>query len=133
MKPHKPYKRIPSISPRRRASVQAYNREARRVVEEARGIFLCCVVSFILWRKFRLVEEVHHMRGKGCEALRHDKRGWLLVSRKGHQWIDQHRAEARKLGWLGPWNTPFKDDELPMPGSVVDPYQRKILKHLWSS
>ena len=70
-----------------------------------------------------MVEEVHHLRGKASEPLRHDRRDWLLVSREGHGWIDRNRAKARELGFLcpvGKFGTPFKPDEPPMLGSVAE-------------
>lgn len=133
MKASKEYlkaKRIASISPRRRASRDAYNRSARDIVRLGRAMGHYCPVVWALAGVTVLVECIHHMRGKGCEALRHDRRGWLMVSMTGHSMIDFHRAEARKRGWLcplGKWNTPFKPDESPMPGSVADLCEKGLL------
>jgi len=118
----KPRKRIASISEEKRASVAAYNREARRVVVLAREHGLICPVSLKVFRVEVHVEEIHHLRGKGCEALRHDKRGWMLINRLGHFWAGNNRKKARELGFLcplGKWGTPFKPGEPPMPGSVA--------------
>lgn len=128
MKPRKA-KRIASVASWRRPSLNAYNREARRVVMEARARgWVCPVMKEILGENL-FVECVHHMRGKHCEALRHDKRGWLLVTLWGHRWIDQNRAEAMRRGWLGPrgkWNVLFAPDEKPHPGSVADLLTQKF-------
>ena len=126
MKPHKP---IASISPGKRASVAAYNRKARLIVETAQANQCYCPVMLWRWGVLRLVEEVHHLRGKGSEPLRHDRRGWLLVSREGHGWIDRNRAKARERGLLcpvGKWGTPFKPDEPPMPGSVAEMEEKSL-------
>jgi hypothetical protein len=118
----KPRKLIAFISPSKRASRATYNQEARRVVAEAQALNVRCPV--MNWCGVILpITCVHHMRGKNCEALRHDKRGWLLVSLTGHAWIDTNREEARRRGFLcplGKWGTPFKPDEPPMPGSVAE-------------
>lgn len=129
MTPKTKIKRIPSISPRRRASRDAYGREARKVIIMARTRGHYCPIA-ALWKEIVLVECVHHLRGKHCEELRHDKRGWLLVSLWGHRWIDQNRDEARRRGWLAPlgkWNVKFKPGEPPMPGSVADLQEKGLL------
>lgn len=118
----KPRKRIAPISARNRASRAAYRRDVRRVIEKARWLGLVCPVCFWIKRKRVFVEENHHIRGKHCEALRHDKRGWLLVSREGHDWIERNRAKAQAWGWLAPlgkWNVCFTPDEPPCCGSVA--------------
>jgi hypothetical protein len=123
MKPARKPHWIAAISPSKRASRAAYNREARRVVEVARSARAWCPVALLLWGELRLVEEVHHARGKGSEPLRHDKRGWFLVCRMSHTWIENHKAKARELGWVcpvGKFGTPFKPGEPPMPGSVAE-------------
>ena len=128
MKPRQ--KRIASISPSKRASRAAYAREAKAVVGMARAAFLQCPVCDEMLYEYRPVDCVHHLRGKGSEALRHDKRGWLLVSLAGHAWIDRNRVMARVRGWLcpaGKWGTPFKPDEPAMPGSVADLEAKGIL------
>lgn len=124
------YKRIPSISRRRRASRDAYNREAKRVVEEARARAMVCPISERMGLKSRLVEEIHHMRGKTSEALRRDSRGHLLVSRWGHNWIERNRATAYANGWLCPYGlfgTPFKPHDPPYIGSVADLQEKGLL------
>lgn len=53
-------------------------------------------------------EDVHHTRGR-VGSLLLDERFWRAVSRKGHDWIGNNMAEARKLGLLcevGQWNVP---------------------------
>jgi hypothetical protein len=114
---------IAAISPGKRASRDAYNREAREVIEAARNIPLYCPVALAVWSETIVVECVHHLRGKNCEPLRHDKRGWLLVSMRGHSWIHHNPNKALAAGWRcpnGKWGTPFKDGEAPMPGSVAE-------------
>lgn len=125
------HKWIASISPNKRASRDAYNREARRVVKSAQMQDWWCPIADRAWGEFHEVECIHHARGKNSEALRHDKRGWFLASLTGHRWIDRNRKKARELGFLcplGKWGTPFKPDEPPMPGSVADLVARGILK-----
>ena len=122
MKSPKP-KWIAATSPSKRASRAAYHREARRVVDVARSKRVWCPVALLLWGEIRLVEEVHHGCGRGCDALLHDQRGWFLVCRASHVWIENHKAEAREHGWVcpvGKFGTPFKPDEPPMPGSVAE-------------
>jgi len=130
MKSHKP-KWIAAISPSKRASRDAYNREARTLVAVAQSMHYCCPVMNWFDGVVVPVECIHHLRGKNCEALRHDKRGWFLVSLRGHELITSNRALARKHDWLcplGKWGTPFKPDEPPMPGSVADLEAQGILK-----
>lgn len=50
----------------------------------------------------RRATEVHHTRGRAGRFLL-DERCWVPVSRAGHRWIHENTAEARRLGWLGPW------------------------------
>ena len=129
MKPSKP-KWIAAISPSKRASVAAYNQDARLIVACARSLGWLCPVAFAVWDGARPVECCHHLRGKSCESLRHDRRGWLLVSLAGHAWIHRNPEKARKLGFLGPlgkWGTPFKPDEPPMPGSVAEMEAKGLL------
>lgn len=126
----KPRKRIASISFAKRASVAAYNREARSVVEMARSKSLICPVMNWLTGATLLVECVHHCRGKNNEALRHDKRGWLLTTVMGNGWIHKHPSQAREQGFLcpkGKWGTPFKPNEPPMPGSVAELESKNFL------
>lgn len=55
-------------------------------------------------------EDIHHIRGRAGSLLL-DERGWLPVSRKGHDWIEKHRKLAQNRGWLagpGEWNEPFE-------------------------
>ena len=120
----KPRKRIASISPSKRASVAAYNLEARRVVLIAQQAGIECPVCVGF-----LVTCIHHARGKGCESLRHDKRGWFLMTVVGNGWVHKNHAKARKLGILcpvGKWGTPFKPDEPPMPGSVAEMEKKSL-------
>lgn len=42
--------------------------------------------------------EVHHLRGR-IGALLTDERYFLGVTRKGHQWIEEHPEEAYELGY----------------------------------
>ena len=124
-------KRIASVSPRHRSSRAAYNKEAKRVTLEAKAAGMTCPIAWWAYGKGVTVECVHHLRGKHCEELRHDKRGWMLVSMLGHDWVDQNRAKARVLGFLadlGKWNTKFKPYEPPMTGSVAD----LVAKGLWT-
>lgn len=56
--------------------------------------------------------DVHHSRGKNG-SLRYDTRFFIAVCRPCHTWIDNNRAEARKLGLLcdyGLFNQPPKDN-----------------------
>jgi hypothetical protein len=56
------------------------------------------------------VTQIHHMRGRRGSLLR-DQRHWLAVSAAGHDWIERHKEEARRHGWLcekGLFNTPDK-------------------------
>lgn len=122
---------IAAISPSKRSSHNAYNREAWTLVTVANSMHLYCPVMYWLTGVFLPVECVHHLRGKNCEALRHDKRGWLMVSLSGHGRIGLYPSEAREHGWLcpqGKWGSPFGLFELPMPGSVADLAARGILK-----
>lgn len=41
--------------------------------------------------------DVHHMKGRGKFLL--VKEYWLPVSREGHNWIEEHPAEAKRLGF----------------------------------
>jgi hypothetical protein len=90
-------------------------RERRLDAEEVKqwkvGRLCACHFRFgadgkpVCWQLPHLCEDRHHIRGKLGPLLR-DQRYWLPVCRKAHAWIDAHRAEARKRGWLaGPWNT----------------------------
>lgn len=66
-----------------------------------------CPVLGIVFGVHGPATDVHHVRGKVGKLLI-DKRFWLLVSRRGHCWIDSHPDEARALGWLcrkGNWNS----------------------------
>lgn len=129
--PMKPRKRIAAISESKRASVAAYNQDARLIVACARSLGWMCPIALELWGEEILVECVHHLRGKNCEALRHDRRGWLLVCRKSHSWIDRNRNMAREYGflcWLGKWGVPFKPGEAAHPGSVADMEAKNLLR-----
>ena len=122
---------IAAISPSKRASVEAYNREARRVVMDAQERGVECPVALAIWGEIWIVTEIHHARGKLCEALRHDKRGWFLVCRKAHSWIDRNRQKAQSKGWLcplGKWGSPFRSNEPPMPGSVAEMEAKNLLR-----
>lgn len=58
-------------------------------------------------------ESIHHVRGR-ISTLLIDQRFWLATSLIGHRWIDEHRDEARKLGFLaerGDWLRIPDDDE----------------------
>jgi len=128
MKPRS--KRISSISPSKRSSRAAYNREAKRLVWVARATGMGCPVIWHLHRFLVMPECIHHARGKDCEALRHDKRGWFLMTVEGNLWVHRNMAAARKQGWLcadGKWGTPFKPDDPPMPGSVADLQAKGLL------
>lgn len=60
----------------------------------------------------RRSNEIHHTRGR-IGRLLNDERFWVPVSRKGHEWINSHPAEARERHWgelpllcaVGQWNT----------------------------
>jgi hypothetical protein len=121
---------IASISPSKRASRSEYNRESVSVVQLARILGRVCPITLAVYEKQVLVECVHHLRGKNCEALRHDKRGWMLTSVAGNGWVHRNPSEAIKRGFLcprGKWGTPFKPGEAPMPGSVADLESKEIL------
>jgi hypothetical protein len=57
------------------------------------------------------VVDVHHTRGRSGRLLLMEE-FWIAVSRRGHRWIHDHPAEARRAGLLcalGEWNTMPKD------------------------
>ncbi len=115
-------KRISSVSNRNRASRAHYAEDARLMVQLAQSLgWKCPVVKQIYGREMR-VEQVHHLRGR-CGHLLNDRRGWMLVSQLGHDWIHLHISQARAHGWIAPsghWNSRFLSGEPPMPGSVAE-------------
>lgn len=42
--------------------------------------------------------EVHHMKGRGIHFLSEEH--WLAVCHSCHQWIEDHKKEARVLGLI---------------------------------
>lgn len=111
----KPRKRVRAMTP-------GLARERRRDAAEVRawkvGRLCACAGhvgdagAYICRYAEHPCEDRHHIRGRLGPLLR-DKRYWLPVCRKAHQWIDAHRAEAKARGWLaGPWNTVPKEKSL---------------------
>ena len=94
------------LSPRQR-QLRSYRILARSFVETQRALGAWCPVSVrgLIPEGVLGVTEVHHVRGR-LGALLLDDRHWMAVSRQGHQWIHDHPARARELGWLaqpGEW------------------------------
>lgn len=94
---------IRARTPKRKTDEQEYGRR--------RKIFLrnhpWCAVAKALHEKPRRATQVHHKRGRIGRLLL-DERHWLPVSSWGHEWINSHPAEARKLDLLceaGKYNT----------------------------
>jgi hypothetical protein len=92
----KPSKRIASISPNKRASHDAYNRDARAFLAGKQ----CAVYPTLK------AVEIHHTAGR-LGPLLNDQSKWIAVSRQAHNWIHLNIAEARSFGWIAPvgaWN-----------------------------
>lgn len=67
----------------------------------------CLVAKLLGWGRIR-ADQNHHRRGRNGSLLM-DKRFWTPVSFRGHDWIGNNIAAARKLGLIcekGLWNTP---------------------------
>lgn len=74
--------------------------------------------------------DVHHSRGR-CGALLFATEFFIAVSRSGHQWIENHPAEAKARGFIlpggGAWNcfppmhnyTPTNNDQLHHDASTI--------------
>lgn len=43
--------------------------------------------------------EIHHKK-KPRSTYLNDESTWMAVSREGHDWIENHKSEARAKGWL---------------------------------
>lgn len=89
---------IKSRSTRMQKLMRAYNKDVRE------------------WLPGRMIlgkpaTEVHHIRGR-LGTLLLDKRFWLAVNRKTHDWIRDNPEKARYLGFLcqrGEWHVAPKD------------------------
>ena len=102
MKPRKP---IRKVSAERSKRLREYAK--RRV------FFLAQFTNCAVFPELRS-NEIHHTRGRVGRLLNMEDY-WLPVSRKGHDWINAHPAEARKRTWewcglpflcsVGQWNT----------------------------
>lgn len=105
-KPSKPVKAIRRTRVRQRskqmdALMQVYRWQKKAFMAKPENR-MCGVFP---WLK---AQDIHHIRGRVGPLLL-DERFWLPVSRFGHNWIEQHRQEAQRRGWLagaGEWNSP---------------------------
>lgn len=95
--------RIRRRTPQRAAQDRDYNREVKAWLQHPENEF-CVVAALLFWGRLRATQ-CHHQRGRRGPLLL-DKRWWIPVSAKGHQWIENNPTEARALGLIaGPWNT----------------------------
>ncbi len=55
--------------------------------------------SMLFGRYVPWATEIHHMKKPKSRYL-NDESTWMAVSRAGHNWIENNKAEARKRGYL---------------------------------
>jgi transcriptional regulator of acetoin/glycerol metabolism len=112
-KPKPKPKAKPKAKPRKRVNAQSEKRKIiNREYMKLRKVFLkrnpfCVVAEKMLGRKIA-TRDIHHVRGRAGNLLIASNY-WLAVSREGHDWIENHKPEARAQGWLagpGEWNKP---------------------------
>lgn len=102
----KPRKRIRHRALRHREKDAEYRREAKAYIKTNKELGFLCLVALVIFGEDLDLSDVHHKRGRLGQLLL-CKRFWMPVSRKGHQWIQDHPDEARKHGWLaqkGDWH-----------------------------
>ncbi|TXH10456.1 MAG: hypothetical protein E6R03_15415 [Hyphomicrobiaceae bacterium] len=100
MKPRKPIRKVSTARAKR-----------MREYSKRRVWFLAMYSKCAVFGDLRS-NEIHHTRGR-IGRLLNDERFWVPVSRKGHEWINNNPAEARKRTWhglpllcaVGQWNT----------------------------
>lgn len=51
------------------------------------------------WARRFIATEIHHTKKPKCKYL-NDESTWLAVSMWSHNWIEDHKKEARRLGLL---------------------------------
>lgn len=103
-----PKKRMPKVTPKRA--------KANREYSVRRKVFLLAHPQCMAWEAIRhyawqnlynitmpavrpLATEIHHMKKPKSKYL-NDESTWLAVSRWGHEFIEQNKSIARKLGLL---------------------------------
>ena len=113
---------IARVSERRAERERPYRDFARTVVKESRRDYKRCPVVTSIpelrdGKKYGApisskITDCHHIFGRGPQGeLLCWRPGCMGVSRQGHRWIDAHKDEARKRGWLAPkglYNNPKK-------------------------
>jgi hypothetical protein len=88
---------------------EMYRKESKHWLWLKRRKREMCPVFAALFGRDKLVQEVHHLRGR-LKTLLRDQRGWMAVSREGHEWIHNNIHKARLMGWLcekGAWGKPY--------------------------
>ena len=97
--PERRVARVRPVSVRRGEQLRLYAKAKRELLDRF-PTCECCAR--------RKASDVHHIRGRAGRLL-NERRWWMLVCRRCHDWIHGHVAEARERGWLcerGKWNSP---------------------------